>query len=100
MWCGQTARCAVASAYWPVALGNRDNPIAELYEWGKQHDGHIDVLASGRYPINAAVETGIPASRDFHSNADRSRHLKTCILAMKTTLLNDYHGHASHVRIS
>ena len=72
MWCGQMARCAVASACWPVALGNRDNPIAELYEWGKQHDGHIDVLASGRYPINAAVETGIPASRDFHSNADRS----------------------------
>jgi hypothetical protein len=71
MWCGQMARCAVASACWPVALGNRDNPIAELYEWGKQHDGHIDVLASGRYPINAAVETGIPASRDFHSNADR-----------------------------
>ena len=35
-----------------------------------------------------AVETDIPASRDFHSNADRGWHLKTCILAVKTTFLH------------
>jgi hypothetical protein len=55
MWCGQMARRAVASACGPVALGNRDIPIAELYEWGRQHDGHIerdDVLASSRHRIN------------------------------------------------